>query len=424
MIVFIVLLLLSAAGLIFGRHSEKKGLKSVLWFLASLFPTAGLLYALLLVLFASVHPLVTLIVVLCCFGIVEYLIGCFIFRWFRIRKKVLPLIACSTCLSLFCAGFYGYHAYLNSIPKVGESGRGFLYSYAPTNNENILAKLDVPASLSFTEDLPLLDGATALYPVYAAFANAVYPADSLGLPKDYYWNDILEYTEVLACSTTNHAFTALVDGEADIIFCAAPSKEQLEYAEEKGEEMILTPIGRECFVFFVNSKNPIENLTVSQIRDIYSGKITRWKDLGVNMGSIRAFQRDEGSGSQSALIRFMGDTPLMKPPKENFLGDMGGIIEQTADYRNHKNAIGYSFRFYSTEMVKNNQIKLLSLEGVAPTKENIINGTYPVSDCFYAITLASNENPNVDLFIEWILSAEGQKLIDMSGYVPLNDTAA
>ena len=312
------------------------------------------------------------------------------------------------------------------IPRVSEQHTegGRIRSGLPTNNENILAKLDVPASLSFTEDLPLLDGATALYPVYAAFANAVYPADSLGLPKDYYWNDILEYTEVLACSTTNHAFTALVDGEADIIFCAAPSKEQLEYAEEKGEEMILTPIGRECFVFFVNSKNPIENLTVSQIRDIYSGKITRWKDLGVNMGSIRAFQRDEGSGSQSALIRFMGDTPLMKPPKENFLGDMGGIIEQTADYRNHKNAIGYSFRFYSTEMVKNNQIKLLSLEGVAPTKENIINGTYPVSDCFYAITLASNENPNVDLFIEWILSAEGQKLIDMSGYVPLNDTAA
>lgn len=420
MIVCILLILLCAAGLFFGRRSEKNSVKSAMWILASLLPAGGLLYSILLILFASVHPIATIIVSLCGFGIVEYLIGCFIFRWFRIRKKILPLIACSICLALFCGGFYGYHAYINSIPKVGEAGRGFLHSYDPLNKENILAKLDEPASLSLTEDLPLLDGATALYPVYAAFANAVYPEESLGLPKDYDWNDIEQYQELLACSTTGYAYRALVDGEADIIFCAAPSEEQLAYAAEKGEEMILTPIGRECFVFFVNSKNPIENLTVSQIRDIYSGKTTQWKDLGVNMGSIRAFQRDEGSGSQSALIRFMGDTPLMTAPTENVLGDMGGIIEKTADYRNFKNAIGYSFRFYSTEMVKNDQIRLLSLEGVAPTRENIINGTYPVSDSFYAVTLASNDNPNVDLFIQWILSDEGQQLIDKTGYVPLD----
>jgi len=419
MVIIILLLLAFAVGLFFGRRSKDTAFKSTMWILASLFPAGGLLYSLLLILFASLHPLVTVVVALCCFGIIEYLIGCFIFRWFRIRRKMAALIACSACLALFCGGFYGYHAYVNSIPKVGETGRGFLSSYNPINEENILAKLDAPASLSLTEDLPYLDGATALYPIYAAFANAVYPTDSLGLPKDYYWNDILEYTEVLACSTTNHAFTALVDGKADIIFCAAPSEEQLEYAKEKGEEMVLTPIGRECFVFFVNAQNPIENLTVSQIRDIYSGKTTQWKDLGVNMGAIRAFQRDEGSGSQSALIRFMGDVPLMTAPTENVLGDMGGIIEKTADYRNFKNAIGYSFRFYSTQMVKNEQIRLLSLEGVAPTKENIINGAYPVSDCFYAITLASNDNPNVDRFIEWMLSPEGQQLIDETGYVPL-----
>lgn len=420
MIIFIILFLLSAVSLFVGRRSEKKGIKSAMWFLSSLFPSAVLLFGILMILFSSKHPAITIIVSIAAFGLTEYLIGCIVFKWLRSRKKVLPLITCTICLALFSAGFYGWYAYVDSIPKVGEAGHRFLYSYSPTNAENILAKLDGPASLSLSEDLPCLDGATALYPVYSAFANAVYPEGAFEIPETHTLEEKFDYREILTCSTTGYAYRALVDGEADIIFCAAPSKEQLQYAEEKGEEMVLTPIGRECFVFFVNSKNPIENLTINQVRDIYSGKITQWKDLGVKLGSIRAFQRDEGSGSQSALIRFMGDTPLMKPPKENVLGDMGGIIEQTADYRNHKNAIGYSFRFYSTEMVRNKQIKLLSLEGIAPTKENIINGTYPVSDCFYAVTLASNENPNVDLLIKWILSEEGQKLIDMTGYVPLN----
>ena len=424
MVILIALFLLSIVCVILGRHSEKAGTKYCMFFLASLFPAALGLISLFFILFASRHPAVTCVVAVCTLAIVEYLISCIIFRWFCVKKKRRVLIALSVCIAVFSCSFYGYWAYIDSIPRVDEDRYALLSKYDPREANNALARLNVPASLSITDSFPRLDGATALYPVYAAFANAVYPADSLGLPKDYYWNDILEYTEVLACSTTNHAFTALVDGEADIIFCAAPSEEQLAYAAEKGEEMILTPIGRECFVFFVNSKNPIENLTVSQIRDIYSGKITHWKDLGVNMGAIRAFQRDEGSGSQSTLIRFMGDTPLMTAPTENVLGDMGGIIEQTADYRNHKNAIGYSFRFYSTEMVKNNQIKLLSIEGVPPTKENIINGTYPVSDCFYAVTLASNKNPNVQSFIDWILSDEGQKLIDMTGYVPLGDASA
>ncbi len=418
--IIILLCLLFIAGLIIGRRSKDNSVRSLMWIMASLLPGAALLFSILMILLGSRHPTVTCAVSAAIFILLECLLHGFIFRGLRLRRVWMTLTAASLFLAVFCGVFYGFSAYLDSIAKVGEAGMGFLHKYDPSNEENILAKLDAPASLSLTEDLPVLDGATALYPVYAAFANAVYPADSLGLPEDYYWNDALKYSEILTCSTTGYAYRALVDGEADIIFCAAPSKEQLEYAAEKGEEMVLTPIGRECFVFFVNSKNPIEDLTISQIRDIYSGRITKWKDLGVNMGNIRAFQREEGSGSQSMLIRFMGDTPLMAPPTENVIAGMGGIIEQTADYRNHKDAIGYSFRFYSTEMVKNNQIKLLSMEGVAPTRENIINGTYPAADCFYAVTLASNENPNVDRLIEWILSDEGQQLIDKTGYVTLD----
>ena len=191
-----------------------------------------------------------------------------------------------------------------------------------------------------------------------------------------------------------------------------------------GMELHLTPIGREAFVFFVNSENPVEGLTVEQIQGIYTGEIQNWRELGGKNQRIRPFQRAENSGSQSALLRLMEGLPLMEPEKEDRIAGMGGIITQVASYRNHKNAIGFSFRFYSTEMAENDQIRLLALNGIEPTKETIRSGEYPISSNFFAITASPIGDPapeegNEDLraLIDWILSEQGQKLIEQTGYV-------
>ena len=110
---------------------------------------------------------------------------------------------------------------------------------------------------------------------------------------------------------------------------------------------------------------------------------------------------------------------LMEAPKEDVVSGMGGIITRTADYRNYKNAIGYSFRFYSTEMVKNDMIKLLCINGVAPTLENIENGTYPIGGDFYAVT-RSDADENTLKLLEWVLSSQGQELVEKTGYTPIN----
>ena len=202
-----------------------------------------------------------------------------------------------------------------------------------------------------------------------------------------------------------------------MIFVASASKAQAEAARGLGVELTFTPIGREAFVFFVNSKNPLDNITLDEIRGIYSGKITNWSQLGIaRLGEIRPFQRDEGSGSQTALQGLMGDTPIIEPIMDDRIDAMAGIIERTADYKNYKNAIGYSFRFYSTEMVKNEQIKLLSINGVEPTRENIENGSYPISGDFYVVTTQYSD-PRCAEFIEWILSPEGQEIVEKTGYV-------
>lgn len=144
----------------------------------------------------------------------------------------------------------------------------------------------------------------------------------------------------------------------------------------------MTPIGKEAFVFFVNQSNTVDNLTLDQVRGIYSGAVTNWKEVGGKNTAIRAFQRPESSGSQTALQSLMGDTPIMTPIQQDVAGGMGGIIRRTAAYQNRDNAIGYSFLFYATEMVRDYDIKLLSLNGVTPNRENIRNGSYPASSFF------------------------------------------
>lgn len=283
-----------------------------------------------------------------------------------------------------------------------------VYQYEPFQKYSKVVELDEEATLKLTDDnLPKIDGATALYPLYSAMVQSIYPKKTYN-PYD---------SEVMV-NTTPEAYNNLFNGKVDMIFAAGPSDAQLNRAKVLGLELKMTPIGREAFVFFVNKQNSIDGLTLDQIKGIYSGKITNWKDVGGKNDSIRAYQRPADSGSQTALERLMGDTPIMEPLKENVATGMGGIISEVADYRNYKNAIGYTFRFYSTEMVKNDKIKLLEIDGVAPTKENIQNGTYPIVSEFYIIT-AGTTNPNVDKIIDWMLSEQGQKLIDKVGYVPV-----
>jgi len=286
-----------------------------------------------------------------------------------------------------------------------------LWQYIPFSQENKLATLPGNASIQISENLPRLDGATALYPVYASFVQAVYPSTES-------YHQYNQPAGIVKCSTTPQAFTNLINDDVDIIFTAPPSQAQVATATEKGKTFHSTPIGRDAFVFFVNKNNPVSNLTIEQIQGIYSGAITNWSEVGGNNIAIIAYQRPPDSGSQTALEFFMGNVPIMKPPIERSGSSMTGIFEQVLAYKNHSNAIGFSFLFFTTEMVRNNEIKLLSIEGVTPTKETIKSGHYPFSDSFYAIT-TGNESENMIKFIEWILSDEGQYLIEKTGYVPV-----
>ncbi len=312
-------------------------------------------------------------------------------------------------ISLCLAGGLAYaapHYYKESFEKVNDAEVD-LFAYEPFKESEKLARLDQKASFQIDGEVPILDGATALYPLFAAFAEATYP------------EDIYEpYKGPVATTKTSSAYNRLIKGNVDMIFAAEPSSGQIQAAEETGVELTLTPIGREAFVFFVKSRNPVTDLASEEIRGIYSGDFQSWEQLGGKDDEIRAFQRPENSGSQTTFIKFMGDKDIKEPEIEDVAAGMGGVIDEVASYRNYKNAIGYTFRFYSTEMVRNDKVKLLSVDGIEPSIENIRTGKYPLTSEFYAIT-AGTENPNVQPFIDWILSEEGQKLVEDTGFVPV-----
>ncbi|MBQ5591269.1 MAG: substrate-binding domain-containing protein [Clostridia bacterium] len=330
------------------------------------------------------------------------------FLWLK-KKKVylIAYISYLLCFAILLGTQFGMKAYNESI-TIDVAPDIDTYEYMPFADNSKIVKLK-SKTLSFREtpvyELPVIDGATAAFPVYSAFVNAVYP----------------ETTElhggVFEFNNTRDGYRKLAKKKTDIFIGAQPSAKQVKTAKKHNTTFKYTQIGYEAFVFFVHKDNPIESLTAQQIKGIYSGEITNWKEVGGKNEEIVAFQRSEGSGSQSMLIRFMGDKPIMDAPTEEVVDGMGGIIEEVANYKSKTNSIGFSFRYYVEGMIKNPDIKLIAIEGIKPDKENIRNGNYPIIAPVYAVTYEENENENVQKLVDWMLSSEGQYIIEETGYV-------
>ena len=269
-------------------------------------------------------------------------------------------------------------------------------NYVPfTGSENVYSVKDAP---KLEGDIPVIDGAAALLPVYAGFVESIYPESSVIYNgEDYDASSAMHYTN------TRGAYKDIVDGKADIIICAQPSDEQLAYAKENGVELEMVPIGSDAFVFIVNNNNPVSNITISQIQGIYSSEITNWKELGGKNQPIAAMRRNKNSGSQTALEKIMGDIPI-KPDYTALFGS----------------PIGFSFRYYVTGMLGEGGVKILTINGIAPTAETIADGSYPISGNIYAVYRKGETNENVQKVIDFMLSPEGQKIVEQSGYIPLS----
>lgn len=352
------------------------------------------------------HVIGMLPVALVLFGMV----GTTVILWVRFKKRHRPVLAAICLLVVLSAGLFPTALrgawWIGTRTPAGSESAPDLTQYAPFAIHSKAVRLDEKPALQLTDDQPVLDGATALYPVYAAFAQAVYDQSTFS-------------PDTVLCTNTRGAYEAVIAGERDIIFVAGASAQQIALADAAGAKLVFTPIGREAFVFLTGKENPVDNITLQQIRNIYSGKTAHWRTLGWQGGGrIIAFQRPEGSGSQTGLQKLMGDLPIQAPqplPDAGLIGTNSLMKQVSVEWRGVQPALGYSYRYYATTMYANPDAKLLSVNGVAPSTVNIQSGSYPFVADFYAVTNGAPQG-NTKLLIDWILSPQGQEIIEKTGY--------
>lgn len=360
-----------------------------------------------------------------------------------IKILAITVVSIIVILSLIIGSIILYSNYKDrEYRKYSGHNFDYMHGYSSTDftgyhvyDSDKLVKLDHEAEfiIENEEDMPIMDGAEACYPVYASIAKAIYK-DIDVIEKaviDEYektgYNDLpKEVIESIYCNGKIVSFTNSKDGyyrlierRVDLFIGARPSKEQIEYAQSQGTEIVSTPIGREAFVFFVEEDNPVNDLSSQDIRKIYSGEITNWKQLGGKNQKIIAFQRPEDSGSQVMMHYFMKDVPLKEADTVEMISAMGGVIKQVKQYHNETGAIGYTFRYFLEGLNQETGVKMLSVDGVYPSVENIKNGTYPVIADLVVSRLSDNDKENVDKVIEFMLSEDGQTIIEKTGYGPL-----
>lgn len=268
---------------------------------------------------------------------------------------------------------------------------------------------DVEKPVFTADTLPRLDGSTATIPLSEALVQSL-----LGYTPE-------QAQDFVNHATTHFAYENLIAGDCDIIFVTPPSADEEELMAGSGEEFEVVPVVKDAFVFLTGADNPVQSLTVEQLRDIYTGKTTNWSALGGPDADITAYQREDNSGSQTLMYKLLvPKADIMAAPRELIIEDMGGLVDAVSDYQTGASALGYSVFYYASGMYTNSGSRLMAVNGVEPTAETIASGDYPLTDAYYAVFRKSQvaDSP-VRQLLAWILSDEGQKLMQAAGYVPL-----
>ena len=273
---------------------------------------------------------------------------------------------------------------------------------------------------------PNIDGSTVCIPMAAEFAR-----------QHLQMNDY-DARQIAIFSTTANAYDNLIQktkrGSAflqpervfepkmiDLIIVTEPSDDELEQARTAGVTLVVEPVCWDAFVFITHKNNPVNSLTVEQIQKIYAGEITNWSEVGGLDQEIVAYQREPNSGSQTTMEKqVMNGLPMLEAPMAKIVYGMGQLVEEVvSEYVNEQYSLGYTFKYYVDTLYVNDKIKVIAIEGIAPSDENIRNNSYPFCANYFAVYRAEDADGVAGQFVAWMLSEEGQCCIAQAGYIPL-----
>jgi ABC-type phosphate transport system substrate-binding protein len=217
-------------------------------------------------------------------------------------------------------------------------------------------------------------------------------------------------------SRTYDALERLIPGSgdpADVVLAVRYYDETLKEAAERGAELVITPIAKEGFVFILHRDNPVDSLTSEQLRGIYSGEITNWKEVGGKDEQIVPYVRNWDSGSQTAMEEFMGGAPIVGEDDRIFPGMMFLLTQ----VQNTGSAgIGYSIMSWSSRQnLDALELKAAAVDGIEPTNKTLADSSYPLMVYTYSYYNEGNEKGKA--LTDWLLTDEGQRVIAGAEYV-------
>ncbi len=210
--------------------------------------------------------------------------------------------------------------------------------------------------------------------------------------------------------------SALINGTTDICNASRPMKP----AEKQKLKLRFSTLGVEIktakdgIALYVNEKNPVKTLTLAQVKDIYTGKITNWKEVGGNDSRIILYSRENNSGTYVYFKENVLDDEDYSPSCQNMPGTAALVNAVAKD----ANGIGYGGSAYAKGI---NEIAVksdASSEAFLPNAQNVKEGKYPITR-FLFMYVKSKPTGAMKEYIDWILSDEGQIVVSKVGYFPL-----
>ena len=227
----------------------------------------------------------------------------------------------------------------------------------------------------------------------------------IGILSEQFMNDNPDVTVTYDATGSGTGIEAVANGTCDIGLASRPLKE-----EEKAKGLSQTTIALDGIAIIVNENCPVEDLSVEQIASVFTGKINDWKELGGN-GEIVCIGREAGSGTRDGFESMTKTTDKCALKQE--LTSTGAVITAV---QNNQNAIGYASLAAAEGQAG---IKILAVEGVPCSAENITNGSYVIQRPFNLITKDGGTlSEAAQAFFDYMVSAEAAQLITEAGAVP------
>jgi phosphate transport system substrate-binding protein len=247
----------------------------------------------------------------------------------------------------------------------------------------------------------VVDGSTTVGPIAKAFA-------------EYYMKQNPGVNITVSESGSGNGAKALINGACDIATMSRFMKdEEFKAAVEKGVLPVCHTVAVDGIAIIVHPSNPVKGLSLAQIRDIYTGKVTNWSEVGGPNARIVVISRDTNSGTYESFETLVMNKQKMAASVE-YVGSNGAIRQKVQSTAGAVGYVGLGFA--------DRKVKTLEVEKIIPTKATVVSGRYPIARPLFMFT---NGYPamgsHLYAFVTLHMSKKGQEMIEAIGFVPLTD---